>query len=90
MSATTLCRTCGSVRAAVLNHWNGPSRNYSRIAAVGLHPLQSQPVVAGSDARWLNSGVIMRATEGEIRLTQLIKDKLDPTYLSVEDVSCGE
>ena len=49
-----------------------------------------QPTVTGRDVRWVSSGVTLKATEGEIKLTKLIKEKLDPTYLSVVDVSCGK
>ena len=29
----------------------------------------------------------LRATEGELKLTELLKEKLNPTYLAVEDMS---
>ena len=43
--------------------------------------------VRAGHVRWVSSGMTLGATEGEIKLTGLIKEKLNPTYLAVEDVS---
>ena len=37
--------------------------------------------------KWISSSVTLRATEGELKLTELLKEKLNPTYLAVEDMS---
>ncbi|CAI8053812.1 Protein BOLA2 [Geodia barretti] len=40
--------------------------------------------------RWITgSSVCQRPTVSEVKVTALLKEKLNPTYLAVEDVSCG-
>ena len=40
--------------------------------------------------RWVGSSVPLRTTEGETRLTDLLREKLSPTHLVVEDMSGRE
>ena len=48
-------------------------------------------LVAAGSVRWLTtSGVSLKPTEGEMKLAALLKEKLNPTYLAVEDVSCED
>ena len=37
--------------------------------------------------KWVSSSASLRATEGELKLMELLKEKLNPTYLAVEDMS---
>ena len=37
--------------------------------------------------RWLSNTPHLRATEGEDKLTNILREKLSPTFLKVEDVS---
>lgn len=41
-------------------------------------------------SRWLSIGAWLRTTEGEREITDILKAKLDPTYLDVRDISGEE
>ena len=74
-----------------MSHWRSPASKPELRNAVTYYRLTTPPsptLVVGT-VRWLRTtDVSQRPTEGELKLMALLKDKLNPTYLAVEDVSC--